>query len=68
VTRTPRYPDAAMKVDAWVQTSLGEHWPYALDFSCEKIAEHARLQTWTLKPAWLNPPRGTIRSENRIQI
>ena len=68
VERTPRYPDAAMKVDAWVQTSLGEHWPYALDFSCEKIAEHARLQTWTLKPAWLNPPRGRIRSENRIQI
>ena len=68
VARTPRYPDAALKVDAWVQRSIGEHWAYALDFSCEKIAEQARLQTWTLKPAWLRPPRGTIRSEGRIQI
>jgi len=53
VLDSPRYPEEALKLDAWAQRSLGEHWPYPLDFSCEKIAEHMRLQTWTLKPAWL---------------
>jgi hypothetical protein len=64
----PRYPDEALAVDAWARRSLGEHWPYSLDFSCEKIAEHLRLQTWTLKPAWLRPPRGTIRGEARVSL
>ena len=36
------------------------------EFSCDKIAEHARLQTWTLKPAWLRPPRGASLPEGRI--
>jgi hypothetical protein len=68
VPKTTRYPDAAMTIDAWVRRSLGEHWPYALDFNCDRIAEHARLQTWTLKPAWLRPPRGAPYSEGRISI
>ena len=67
VPKTTRYPEEALRLDAWVQQCLGEHWPYALDFSCEKIAEHARLQAWTLKPAWLRPPRGAPYSEGRMK-
>ncbi len=68
VSKTTRYPDEALEVDAWVQRSVGEHWPYRPEMSCEKLAEHARLQTWTLKPAWLRPPRGRPRGEGRISI
>jgi hypothetical protein len=39
-----------------VRRLLGEHWALPLGFGCERIAEHARLQTWTLKPAWIEPP------------
>jgi hypothetical protein len=68
VANAPRYPDVALEVDAWVQRSVGEHWPYSPDLSCEKLAEHARLQTWTLKPAWLRPPRGRTYSQGRISL
>ena len=68
VPDVPRYPDAAWKVDAWVQRQIGEHWAYDLDFSCDKLAEQARLQTWTLKPAWLRPPRRRIYGEGRIAL
>lgn len=54
----PRYPDTAFEIDAWVRRSLGEHWALPLDFDCSRIAELARLQTWTMKPAWLTPPQG----------
>lgn len=66
IRATSRYPDAAMQVDAWVRRSVGEHWPYPPEMSCEKLAMHARLQTWTLKPAWLKPPRGRPYPEGRI--
>ena len=68
VPTAPRYPDAAMRVDAWVRRSLGEHWPYSLEFRCDRVAEQARLQTWTLKPAWLRPPRGRSLNEGRIYL
>ncbi|MHC4716539.1 MAG: hypothetical protein ACYS5V_06190 [Planctomycetota bacterium] len=66
VPEVPRYPDAAWPLDAFIQRQIGEHWAYALDFSVDKMAEQARLQTWTLKPAWLNPPRGRMICEGRM--
>ena len=68
VLEVPRYPDAAWSVDDFVRRRIGEHWAYDLDFSCERLAEHARLQSWTLKPAWLRPPRRRIYGEERITI
>ena len=58
VHRIPRYPAIAMEMDAWIRDGIGEHWAMPLDFSCDALAEHARLQTWTMKPAWLRPPQG----------
>ena len=58
IYETPRYPDAAFEVDEWIRRAIGEHWAMPLDFSCDRMAEHARLQTWTMKPAWLHPPQG----------
>jgi len=58
IYETPRYPDAAFEVDAWIRRAIGEHYAMPLDFTCERMAEHARLQTWTMKPAWLRPPQG----------
>ena len=66
VARAMRYPEVALEVDAFVQRSVGEHWPYRPEMSCEKLAEQARLQTWTLKPAWLRPPHGRPVSQGRI--
>ncbi len=68
VGQTQRYHDAAFEIDAWARRTVGEHWALAPEFSCEKLTEHMRLQTWTLKPAWLRPPRGRPRSEGRILI
>ena len=56
----PRYPEIAYKLDAWIKRNIEDHWAMPTDFSCEALAEHARLQTWTMKPAWLNPPQGPI--------
>ena len=67
VPEVPRYPDAAWPLDAFIQRQIGEHWAYPLDFSVDKLAEQARLQTWTLKPAWLDPPRGRMICEGRIK-
>jgi len=67
VPEVPRCPDAAWPLDAFIQRQIGEHWAYALDFSVDKMAEQARLQTWTLKPAWLNPPRGRMICEGRVK-
>ncbi len=60
VQATPRYPDAAFEVDAWIRRAIGEHWAMPLDFTCDQMAELARLQTWTMKPAWLRPPQGAL--------
>lgn len=60
VGAAPRYPRLARDLDAWVRECIGDHWAMPLDFSCEALAEHARLQTWTVKPAWLSPPQGTV--------
>ena len=66
VQMTPRYPDAAFEVDAWIRRAIGEHWAMPLDFTCDRMAEHARLQTWTMKPAWLRPPQGSVPDGERI--
>jgi hypothetical protein len=66
IQQTPRYPDAALEVDAWVRRIIGDHWAMPLDFTCDRIAEHARLQTWTLKPAWQRPPQGLAPDGERI--
>jgi hypothetical protein len=58
VFETPRYPDAAFELDTWIRRAIGEHWAMPLDFSCDRMAEQARLQTWSMKPAWLRPPQG----------
>jgi hypothetical protein len=60
VSTGPRYPQLAYELDAWVRRYIGDHWAMPLGFSCESLAEHARLQTWTLKPAWLRPPQGPV--------
>jgi len=62
VPQAPRYPKIALELDAWVRTCIGDHWAMPLDFSCEALAEHTRLQTWTMKPAWLHPPHGPLAS------
>jgi hypothetical protein len=56
----PRYPALAYELDAWVRRCIGDHWAMPLGFSCEALAEHTRLQTWTMKPAWLQPPQGPV--------
>ena len=63
VPRVPRYPQIALEIDAWIRRTLGEHWAMPLDFSPEVMAEHSRLQTWTMKPAWLRPSQGPIVDE-----
>jgi len=68
VSKTSRYPDAADEIDAQVRHNVIEHWPYRPGISSENLAEHARLQTWTLKPAWLRPPRGGPCSKARIDL
>jgi hypothetical protein len=60
VPGAPRYPEVAYQLDAWIRHSIGDHWAMPLDFSCDAMAEHARLQTWTMKPAWLRPPQGPV--------
>ncbi|MEA3344948.1 MAG: hypothetical protein U9Q78_01655 [Chloroflexota bacterium] len=66
IQETPRYPGAAFELDAWIRRAIGEHWAMPLDFSCDRMAEHARLQTWTMKPAWLHPPQGPVPDGERI--
>ncbi|MFB3891655.1 MAG: hypothetical protein ACE15C_06480 [Phycisphaerae bacterium] len=63
---TARYPAQAMRIDNWIRHCVQEHRPYGPDFTCEKLAEHARLQAWTIKPAWLHPPRGPAGGDARI--
>ena len=60
VATAPRYPAIAHQLDSFVRQHIGDHWAMPLDFSCEAMAEHARLQTWTMKPAWLSPPQGEV--------
>ena len=60
VTCAPRYPQIAFQIDEWIRKNIGEHWAMPLDFSIETLAEHARLQTWTMKPAWTRPPQGRV--------
>ena len=55
VPKGPRYPAVAHDFDDWIRRHIADHWALPLDFSCEAMAEHARLQTWSMKPAWLNP-------------
>lgn len=68
IQATPRYPDVAFEVDAWIRRAIGEHWAMPLDFTCHRMAEHARLQTWTMKPAWLRPPQGPAPDGERIML
>ena len=68
VLDTPRYPPEAMRIDTWIRHCVQEHRSYGPDFTCERLAEHARLQAWTIKPAWLRPPRGPARDEARISV
>ena len=60
VIESPRYPEIAWEFDRWIQRYIGEHWGMPLDFSCDRMAEHARLQTWTIKPAWQRLPQGPV--------
>lgn len=60
-----RYPGEARTLDGWVRERIGEHWAMPLDFSCEQLAEHARLQAWTLKPAWVRAPQGPVADGER---
>lgn len=60
VNTAPRYPGLAWQMDTCVRESIGDHWAMPLGFSCENLAEHTRLQTWTIKPAWLTPPQGDV--------
>ncbi len=68
VPEAPRYPDIAMNVDARLRIAIGENPRYDPDLSCDKIARHARLQTWSLKPAWERPPRGRYCYHGRIDF
>ena len=63
VPAAPRYPQIAHELDAWVRRYIGDHWAMPLDFSCDAMAEQARLQTWTMKPAWLRPPQGPVAGQ-----
>lgn len=56
----PRYPQLAWDLDAWIRRNIGDHWAMPLDFSCDALAEQARLQTWSMKPAWRRPPQGPV--------
>jgi len=61
----PRWPELAFELDGWIRKNIGEHWALPLDFSCDVMAEHARLQTWTMKPAWISLPQGqVVQGEN----
>ena len=62
VPSAPRYPQLAHEIDAWIREGIGEHWAMPLDLSYEVMAELARLQTWSMKPAWLCPPQGPVAS------
>lgn len=68
VREVQRYPDAAFEVDNWLRRGVGEHWGFPPDFTCDKIVEQARLQTWTMKPAWLSPPQGSVSEGERILL
>ena len=60
VPTVSRYPAIAAEFETWIRRAIGEHWAMPLDFSCEALAEQARLQTWTVKPAWKRPPQGPV--------
>ena len=68
VPEAPRYPQAAALASQMLHDQLDEHWGFPLDFSCEQLAEHTRLQTWAMKPAWLRPPRASSYGEGRIRV
>jgi hypothetical protein len=68
VPEAPRYPQAAALASQMLHDQLDEHWGFPLDFSCEQLAEHTRLQTWAMKPAWLRPPRASSYDEGRIRL
>lgn len=63
VPSIPLYPAIAFEMDAWIRQYIGEHWAMPLDFSCDVMAKHTRLQTWTMKPAWLRPPQGSVTDQ-----
>lgn len=62
------YPEIAWNTDARIRRNMLNNPRYDPDLNSEKIAKHARLQTWSLKPAWLNPPRATYYHEGRIVV
>lgn len=68
IQQVQRYPDAAFELDNWIRRNLGEHWGLPLDYICDKMAEQARLQTWTMKPAWLQSPQGSVSEGERILL
>ena len=66
LSQSARYPQEARTLDRWVRERIGEHWAMPLDFCCDKLAEHARLQAWTLKPAWVRAPQGPVADGERV--
>ena len=66
VRRVPRYPETAYAIDGWIRRHIGDHWAMPLDFSCDRLAELARLQAWSMKPAWLRPPLGAVADDERF--
>lgn len=66
IQQVQRYPDAAFELDGWIRRSIGEHLMFSPDYTCDQMAEQARLQTWTMKPAWLRPPNGPLAYFKRI--
>lgn len=68
VPEAPRYPDIAHNLDTGLRATHDENPRYDPEMSLEKLARHARLQTWSLKPAWHKPPRGKISYRGRIPL
>lgn len=68
VPESPRYPDIALNLDSRLRYTHGENPRYDPEMSIEKLVRHAKLQTWSLKPAWQKPPRGKISYRGRIPL
>ncbi len=68
VPEAPRYPDIAHNLENRLRVTHGENPRYDPDLSIEKLVRHAKLQTWSLKPAWQTPPRGKISYKGRVPL
>lgn len=68
VPESPRYPDISHNLDSRLRLTHGENPRYDPEMSIEKLVRHAKLQTWSLKPAWTTPPRGKISYKGRVPL